>query len=58
MYFLEWWAFPLVVIAGVLGFVVTMHLVRVIGRMHAAYAKVMLVGRADSAAGEASGGER
>ena len=51
-YYLEPWAFPFVMLAGVLGFVLMMHVVRGIGRVHAAYAKVMLVGRADTAPGE------
>lgn len=44
-YLLEPWAIPLVVIGGVLGLVVTLHLGRGIGKLHGAYAKAMLVGR-------------
>ena len=44
-YLLEPWAAPLVMAAGVLGFVLTLHLCRGIGALHAVYAKAMLVGR-------------
>lgn len=44
-YVLAPWAVPLVVIAGLLGFVVTLHLCRGIGALHAMYAKGLLVGR-------------
>jgi uncharacterized membrane protein len=44
-YLLAPWAMPLVVIAGLLGFVVTLHLCRGLGKLHAAYAKALLVGR-------------
>ncbi len=43
-YMLEGWAMPLVVVGGLLGFVVLLHLVKLAGRLHGAYAKVMLVG--------------
>ncbi|MDA3937626.1 MAG: sensor domain-containing protein [Actinomycetota bacterium] len=43
-YMLYGWAMPLVVVGGLLGFVVLMHLVKLAGRLHGAYAKVMLVG--------------
>lgn len=44
-YYFEYWAMPLVMLAGVAGFVVLMHVVRLVGRVQSAYAKVMLVGR-------------
>jgi uncharacterized membrane protein len=47
-YFLEPWAMPLVMIAGVLGFFVTMWLAKGIGKLHGMWAKVMLVGRFES----------
>ncbi|MHB8050646.1 MAG: sensor domain-containing protein [Coriobacteriia bacterium] len=48
-YMLELWAAPLVVLLGLLGFVLTLHLCRGIGMLHAAYAKGLLVGRYDDA---------
>jgi hypothetical protein len=48
-YFIEPWAMPLVMAAGVLGFFVTMWLAKGIGKLHAMWAKVMLVGRFESA---------
>jgi uncharacterized membrane protein len=39
----SWWAMPLMVLAGVLLLTVLMHLARSIGRLHAMYAKVLLV---------------
>lgn len=44
-YMLESWAAPLVIGVGLLGFVVTLHLCRGIGALHAVYAKALLVGR-------------
>lgn len=44
-YLIEPWAFPLVWAAALFLIILTMHLVRAVGRLHAAYAKVMLVGR-------------
>lgn len=44
-YMLQPWATPLVIGAGFLGYVLTLHLVRLIGKGHAVYAKAMLVGR-------------
>jgi len=44
-YLIEPWAMPLVMIAGVLGFFVTMWLAKGIGKLHGMWAKVMLVGR-------------
>jgi len=49
-YYLQPWAIPLSFIAGILGFFATMHLARLVGRAHAAYAKAMLVGRAEDTA--------
>lgn len=52
-YLLDPWAMPLVVIGGLLGLVITLHLCRGIGSLHAAYAKALLVGRySDAGAGE------
>lgn len=48
-YLLEPWAVPLVIALGLLGFVVTLHLCRGIGALHATYAKALLVGRYDDA---------
>lgn len=46
-YLLEPWAAPLVIVLGLLGFVLTLHLCRGIGALHAVYAKALLVGRYD-----------
>lgn len=48
-YVLETWAVPLVIVLGLLGFVVTLHLCRGIGALHATYAKALLVGRYEKA---------
>jgi uncharacterized membrane protein len=48
-YLIEPWAMPLVMVAGVLGLFVTMWLAKGIGKLHAMWAKVMLVGRFESA---------
>ena len=48
-YLIEPWAMPLVMIAGVLGFFVTLWLAKGIGKLHGMWAKVMLVGRLESA---------
>jgi hypothetical protein len=44
-YMLAPWAAPLVIGAGLLGFVLTLHLCRGLGALHAMYAKALLVGR-------------
>lgn len=44
-YMLAPWAVPLVIAAGLLGFVLTLHLCKGLGRLHAWYAKALLVGR-------------
>lgn len=44
-YMLAPWATPLVIATGLLGFVLTLHLCKGIGWLHAAYAKALLVGR-------------
>lgn len=46
-YYLQPWAIPLVMVGGVVLFVATMHLARLAGRGHAAYAKAVLVGRTE-----------
>jgi uncharacterized membrane protein len=43
------WFMPIMIAAGLLLFVVTLHAAKLIGKAHAAYAKVMLVGRPDPA---------
>ena len=48
-YFIQWWAFPLVWALGVLVFLLTLHLAKLVGWLHGSYAKVMLVGRFSSA---------
>lgn len=50
-YMLQPWGVPLVMAAGLLGFVLTLHLCRGIGKLHAAYAKALLVGRYTDSAG-------
>ncbi len=42
-YFLPQWGYPLVVLAGILLWTVTMHLVKWIGGLHGRYAKALLV---------------
>ena len=52
-YMLQPWGTPLVMAIGLLGFVLTLHLCKGIGWLHAAYAKALLVGRyADAPAGD------
>lgn len=52
-YILQPWATPFVIGLGLLGFVLTLHLCKGIGALHAAYAKALLVGRySDSPAGD------
>lgn len=52
-YILQPWATPLVIALGLLGFVLTLHLCRGIGSLHAVYAKALLVGRySDAPAGD------
>ena len=53
-YALQPWATPLVMLGGLLGFVITLHLVRLIGKGHALYAKAMLVGRYSDAPDQAA----
>lgn len=43
-YLIEPWAAPLVMALGALGFVLMLHVIKLVGRLHAGYAKVMLVG--------------
>jgi uncharacterized membrane protein len=42
-YFLPTWAYPLVMLAGILLWTVTMHLVKWVGDLHGRYAKALLV---------------
>jgi hypothetical protein len=42
-YLFSWWQMPLLVIGGALLILVTLNLVRLAGRVHASYAKAMLV---------------
>jgi len=44
-YYIEWYAVPFMWAAGALVFILTLHLAKLVGRIHGAYAKVMLVGR-------------
>lgn len=44
-YYLQPWAMPFSIAAGAALFVIVLHAARLLGRAHAAYAKVMLVGR-------------
>jgi hypothetical protein len=44
-YLIEPWAFPLFVIAGLLGAVITLWIARGVGALHGSYAKALLVGR-------------
>ena len=53
-YWIEPWGYPVFVIAGLLGAVVTMWLAKGIGKMHGAYAKAMLVGRFEQPAAPAA----
>jgi len=48
-YYVEPWAMPLFVLAGVLGFFITLWVVKGIGMLHGQYAKTLLVGRVDAA---------
>jgi hypothetical protein len=42
-YFLPTWSYPLVILAGVLLWTSTMHLVKLVGGLHGRYAKALLV---------------
>jgi hypothetical protein len=42
-YYLPQWGYPLVVLAGILLWTITMHLVRWVGSLHGRYAKALLV---------------
>ncbi len=44
-YWIPWWAFPLLMAGGLLMAVAGLHLFRLIGRVHGAFAKAMLVSR-------------
>jgi hypothetical protein len=48
-YYIEPWAMPLFVIAGLLGLVVMLWMVKGLGVLHGQYAKALLVGRVDAA---------
>ena len=50
-YYIEPWGMPLLIAAGLLGFVVTLWMVKGIGILHGQYAKALLVGRVASAEG-------
>ena len=54
-YYIEPWGMPLLVLAGLLGLVVTLWMVKGIGLLHGQYAKSLLVGRVDVSAGAQSG---
>ncbi len=51
-YFIEPWAYPLLVAAGVIGFFVTLWIAKGIGFMHGQYAKALLVGRVSAEGGD------
>jgi uncharacterized membrane protein len=44
-YMIEPWAFPLFVVAGLLGAVITLWIAKGVGALHGSYAKALLVGR-------------
>ncbi|MDP2233971.1 MAG: sensor domain-containing protein [Actinomycetota bacterium] len=44
-YWIEPWGYPVFILGGLLGVVGTMWIAKGVGKMHAAYAKAMLVGR-------------
>lgn len=46
-YLIAPWFMPVMMAGGVLTFILTLHAAKLIGRAHAAFAKVMLVGRTD-----------
>jgi hypothetical protein len=52
-YLLQPWATPIAIIGGLLGYILTLHVVRLIGKGHAVYAKAMLVGRYSDAPDQA-----
>jgi len=43
-YYLPYWMMPLMVAVGVLWIILTLHLAKLLGRLHGAYAKLLLVG--------------
>lgn len=53
-YWIEPWAFPLFVAAGLVGGVVTLWIAKGAGKLHGAYAKAMLVGRFEQPAAPAA----
>lgn len=55
-YYVEPTTVPLFVVLGLLGFVVTLWMVKGIGMLHGLYAKTLLVGRIDQTAPVATGG--
>ena len=46
-YFLPAWSYPLIILASILLWTATMHLVRAVGGLHGKYAKAMLVAEQD-----------
>ncbi|MDZ4180031.1 MAG: sensor domain-containing protein, partial [Coriobacteriia bacterium] len=44
-YLIETWAFPLFVLAGLLGVIITLWIAKGVGALHGSYAKALLVGR-------------
>ena len=46
-YFLPVWSYPLIILASILLWTATMHLVRAVGGLHGKYAKAMLVAEQD-----------
>jgi uncharacterized membrane protein len=55
-YLIEPWAMPLVMALGVLGFFATLWLAKGLGKLHAMWAKTMLVGRFEAAGANAEPG--
>jgi uncharacterized membrane protein len=53
-YYIEWWAMPLFMVAGVLGFFVSLWMSKGVGYLHGLWAKVLLVGRFEGSSGAAA----
>ncbi|HSK47879.1 MAG TPA: sensor domain-containing protein, partial [Coriobacteriia bacterium] len=55
-YYVDPWSIPLFVLGGLLGFVLTLWMVKGIGQVHGMYAKALLVGRVDQVEGASAPG--
>lgn len=42
-FYVDWWLMPFIVLGGFLLLILTMHLARIMGRLHGKFAKIMLV---------------